>query len=268
MSKLEISPGRSRPKVWRSAAARRIRALAGNVKDTDAAIEIVASRLLEGVAARPSDLESIASRVDAEIVHDEELLGSGALEKTPIGYRILCSPHQPKVRQRFTIAHEIAHALFETTGPHCPRRGRELEQICDRISAAILIPIDVYHDVVDGAPDIRQLLKLCRTCEASLITVLIRAVDLSLGFSAAYFSDNEPAPRLFGQRLTWMRDWAGKELAKVLSLCSDSVFGHTTEYLPTAEGMRPFQIEWNAVGQKQESMMVVREVATFVTSAS
>ena len=260
MSKSETSRGHSRPNAWRSAAARRLRALAGNVRTTEEAVSVIVHRLLSGVTFPPTDLDAIAGRIDAEIEFDESLLGSGALERSAIGYRILCSPHQPKVRQRFTISHEMAHIIFERTGPHCPRRGKELELLCDRISAALIIPDEVFRTVIGTRPNIRLLLKLARTCEASLQTALIRTTELCRDCSAVLSCEDETERELYGRNLKWMGKYAASQIEDLWLLTSESPRGQTTRRLLTPDGTRLLHIEWAVVGPNQRPMILLQNL--------
>ena len=57
---------------------------------------------------------------------------------------VVYSTHLGGARRRFTIAHELAHAVFEKSGPNCPRSGKELERLCDMLAAEFLMPREVF----------------------------------------------------------------------------------------------------------------------------
>jgi Zn-dependent peptidase ImmA (M78 family) len=69
------------------------------------------------ISEPPIDVEDLAKRLGLNVLY-EELGGedvSGALVRTKEGANVLVQASDPKNRQRFTIAHEIAHFQLE----HC-----------------------------------------------------------------------------------------------------------------------------------------------------
>lgn len=161
---------------WRSAAARRIREFTGK-KTVDAAVVEIARRLLVGQDLPPTNLNVVFPRVDIHGCHaDAELLTGGELRKADDGFDIVYAPSEPLVRRRFTIAHEIAHAVFERTGPHCPRRGRELEKICDMIAGEILVPHEALKQAARPPIDLSEIRRLARLFQCSFTLMAIRCV--------------------------------------------------------------------------------------------
>src|SRR5690348_14206865 len=71
--------------------------------------------LLEGVACPPTDLGAIAARLDISISY-ERISGSGELRRLPGGLQVVCNTTLPVTRSRFTIAHELGHALLDRSG--------------------------------------------------------------------------------------------------------------------------------------------------------
>jgi hypothetical protein len=109
-------------------------ALAGNPPNVEAAIETVTARLLQGIECPPTDLEAIRPRLNITQFCTEDIAGSGELQRDGDGFKVVYSPSVAPTRRRFTIAHEMARAIFESTGPNCPRNGVELERLCDKIA--------------------------------------------------------------------------------------------------------------------------------------
>jgi len=138
----------------------------------------VARRLLEGVRKCPTDLDAIFSRLDIERCEvDPEMLISGELRRSDQGFVIACSPHEPSRRRRFTIAHELGHAVFEKTRPYVPHHGRELESICDRIATEILVPRDELRAMIHQPITLREVARIAAIFEASLTTTALRCVE-------------------------------------------------------------------------------------------
>jgi hypothetical protein len=157
--------GKSGGRKWKSAAARRLLALAPADTIPDA-VHVVVSRLLEGVHCPPTNLEELGLRLNVRRIRYENLPVAGALVRVDDGFEILCSSAAANGRQQFTIAHEIAHAIFESTGPRCPQAGGELERLCDirngNPDATVAVPEDVrpggyYFKSVRPGPVLRDL---------------------------------------------------------------------------------------------------------------
>ena len=129
---------------WKSAAARRLLEMAGKPPTVEEAVAIVADRLLDGVPGPPTDLEAIAPRLNITGFRAEDVPFSGELRREGSGFAVVYSSALSPARRRFTVAHELAHALFETSGRNCPRVGRELERLCDKIAAELLMPRKVF----------------------------------------------------------------------------------------------------------------------------
>ena len=132
--------------MWKSAASRRLLKLADNPASVKQAIEILANRYLAGLSYPPTDLKAISDRLNVKEFRKEEFLGSGELRRDREGLVIVYSPYLSLERRRFTIAHEMAHALFETSGPRFPRYGRELERLCNMFATEILMPKEAFSE--------------------------------------------------------------------------------------------------------------------------
>jgi hypothetical protein len=163
---------------WTSAAARRLRTLAGNPSSVEAAIEIVAARLLEGIQCPPTDLEAIRPRLKITQFCAEDIAGSGELQRNGDGLKVVYSSTLSSTRKRFTIAHEMAHAIFESTGPNCPRTGVELERLCDKIAAEILMPKRVFLSVLGREISVKRILELSQLFRTSVSATAIRCAEL------------------------------------------------------------------------------------------
>ena len=168
-----------RMKKWASAAACRILKLAGNPSTVEEAVAIVAERLLEGVQSPPTDLEALMPRLNVTAFEPDATLPiSGELRKDGDGFKIVYSASLSQGRQRFTLAHELAHAVFESTGPNCPRYGRELERICDMLAGEILLPKQIFLKAVGEKVTPGRICQLARDFQTSLMATAIRSCNL------------------------------------------------------------------------------------------
>jgi hypothetical protein len=163
---------------WKSAAARRLLTLAGNPPSVEAAIDIVTTRLLEGIQCPPTDLEAIRPRLNITQFCAEDIAGSGELQRDGDGFKVVYSSSLSPTRRRFTIAHEMAHAIFESTGPNCPRNGVELERLCDKIAAEVLMPRRVFLDQLEREFSVKRVMELSQLFRASVSATAIRCAEL------------------------------------------------------------------------------------------
>jgi hypothetical protein len=142
------------------------------------AVQIVIGRFLDGIDCPPTDLKALGARLNVTRIISEDLPFSGELRRNSKGFEIACSSHLSASRQRFTVAHELAHVVFETTGPNCPTRGKELERLCDMLASEILMPQDKFLAFADKNLRIEKLFDISRTFKTSLAATSIRCAQL------------------------------------------------------------------------------------------
>jgi O-acetyl-ADP-ribose deacetylase (regulator of RNase III) len=102
------------------------------------------------------------------------------------GLRIQFNPAQPRERLRFSIAHEIAHTLFEDVGDAPRHRGGsqgipddwQLEMLCNLAAAEFVMPIGSLP-TRDHLPKIEELIKECRRFDVSVEAFLIRVTKVT-----------------------------------------------------------------------------------------
>ena len=130
--------------------------------------------LMQGVACPPTDLEDIARKIGVREISYESFPGSGELHKKKSGYRIVCSSDQPHSRQRFTVAHELAHVILERTGRNAPRTGRSVERVCDMLAAECLMPTSVFEAGLPTTLALSDIEHLSRVFDTSIPATAIR----------------------------------------------------------------------------------------------
>ena len=163
-----------RTKTTVSAAERRIRALAPEALTLDEAVKQAVAEIMQGVACPPTDLEAIGRKVGIQKISYERFPGSGELHKEKDGYRIVCSSDQPRARQRFTVAHELAHVILERTGRNAPRAGKSVERVCDMLAAECLMPTSVFKAQLPATLTLSDIAHLARTFNTSITATAIR----------------------------------------------------------------------------------------------
>lgn len=139
--------------TWSSAAAQRILKAAGGDVTVEEAVVRVAETFRDGSSGPPTDLASVARRLGVDECRVEALPVAGELRREGDRLTVVYASGLPIGRRRFTIAHELGHAFFEQSGPHCPRRGKELERICDLFAVELLMPKEQMSTVAEsGGP--------------------------------------------------------------------------------------------------------------------
>lgn len=152
---------------WQSKTARRVMQL-GGVNNIDQAISKIAEDLMRGLVCPPTDLETLAHRVNVkDIRRDAEMLVPGELRKLREGLVVYLLPNLTKTRRRFTLAHELGHAFLEGTGRR-PHPSLELERICDKFAAEFLMPRRLFISHAGQQPGLKQVHELRRVFQTSL----------------------------------------------------------------------------------------------------
>lgn len=111
-----------------------------------------------------------------------------------VGGQIFYNTVRPDTRILFSIAHEIVHGFFPTTGPgirfremtaDTPPERDELERLCDAGAAELVMPTDEFQPVVGDGWTIRNLAKLMSVFGASYEATLYRLASACPGVALA-----------------------------------------------------------------------------------
>ena len=229
----------ARQGYWQTAAAQRVRQVAG-LKDIDQAITKIAEDLVDGLEGPPSDLESLARRLDVTAIRrDDTMLVPGELRKLRDGLVVFLLPNLTKTRRRFTLAHELGHAFFERTGRR-PHPSRELERLCDKFAAEFLMPRRVFVTHAGRHPNLTRVHELCQILETGLLSTLGRVSDIY----------RYRAIELRGSEVVWRRRLSVPALHQVSdrlqALCGEA--GNDVIDLYERGGYSRWNLEWEALG--------------------
>jgi hypothetical protein len=176
---------RSREKTWRSAAAQRILKLAGDSGTVKDAVARIAEGYLSGTSCPPTDLDSIGAKLGITGFEVADLAGSGEIRRDGERFRIFYSNYLSVERRRFTIAHEMGHAILEKAGPNLLQRGKEVERLCDMFAVELLMPKRVFLDCASGEISTYRILEMARHFRTSVATTGMRYAEL---FSVTVFA--------------------------------------------------------------------------------
>jgi Zn-dependent peptidase ImmA (M78 family) len=244
----------------RSAAARRILALAGNPPDIEIAIQVVAEKLLKDVPHPPTNLEVLAQRLNVIGFDAEEMPLSGELRRERNQFRVVYSSYLPLPQRRFTIAHELGHAVFALSGPKYPRAGAEVERICDMFAAEFLMPATVFQTKLGHDLTAERLLELAAIFKAPLYATAIRAAEFE-DLSVFTIEDQE---------VTWAYGVVRKGtisknnyyLKKALALVTASPSSDIT--FPMSGEMNPTEgrLSWASIANGKRKLCLLRKIRT------
>jgi hypothetical protein len=151
-----------------SAVAKRLRSYVASDEPLSVVIGKVVRPLLEGVDLRPTDLAQLLRKLDIDgPTSDQDLLFSGELRREGGRLHLYHRRDLGSGRLRFTIAHELGHAILARTGPRCPQQGDMVERICDKIAAEILMPAFHLLQSHPGNPTIEMVYDVSRSYQVS-----------------------------------------------------------------------------------------------------
>ncbi len=242
---------------WTSGAARRLRSLAGTPRSMEQAISIIVSRLLQGVSCPPTDLEAIMPRLNVACCEvDADLPISGELRKDTDGLKIVLSAHLSATRRRWTIAHELGHAVFETTGPNCPRYGKELERLCEMIAREMLLPKARFLPLLEQGIDLERISNLANIFKTSLAATAIRCAELT-GVSVF---EMECKRLIWGYGVVSKGRRTGKddEFRAAVDRAMRGESGHKVVVLTTTNQSSRWLMEWKCLGRGQRALFLLQ----------
>lgn len=166
-------------KLEKSATAKRLRRYAGVDEPLETVIQQIVESLLGDVPQRPTNLECLYSKLGIECAEpDDELLFSGELRRSNQGLRIFHRPDLSPTRLRFTLAHELGHAILAKTGPRARQTGDEVERICDMFAAEMLMPVNDLRRGFPGKPRVETIANVAAAYGVSHTAAARRISDL------------------------------------------------------------------------------------------
>lgn len=245
-------------KNWTSAAARRLLSLAGNPGSMQEAIDIIANHLLKGISCPPTDLDAIMPRLNVtRSESDADMPVSGELRREGANLKIVFSSHLSPTRKRWTIAHELGHAVFETSGANCPRYGKELERLCDMLATEILLPKQHFRPLLDSSTDVEKVLALARVFKTSVSATAIRCAELT-GLSVFEMEANH---LLWGYGIISRGRRVEKDIAfkQAVTRAMRAESGNELVVLSTRNQTGRWLMEWKCLGRRQRALFILRK---------
>ena len=187
-----VSRQSNRKRKWRGAAARVVVQYSGADRPPEEAVGIIASDLLKNVNHPPTDLCALAQRLEVSDIVAEDIPFSGELRKERSGLILRYGSHLSQGRKRFTIAHELGHAILLRAGLSLPHRGAEVERLCDLFASALLMPPEAFLRSAQPI-SLSRVFQLARQFDVSLAAAAVRCAGL---FNISLF-------QISGDRIQW-----------------------------------------------------------------
>lgn len=142
----------------------------------------------------PVNIGRVAKALGAESVRQANLSVAGLLIPTEKSFRVLVNKSLSPERQRFSCAHEIAHAIFDPGLTPAMRYNDQpapnmLERNCENLAARLLMPDPTFGKYADfNAFSIPTIMKLARIFHTSIQATTIRLMDVTNEPSVAIIS--------------------------------------------------------------------------------
>lgn len=154
----------------------------------DRARKIVLDSLQEGWSGPPYDPFLLAERLNISVCPNESILDARLISESGLKPLIEFNPNRSRARIAYSIAHEIAHTMFDDFSYANRYRHRrdemkaddwQLEMLCNRAAAEFLMPIGGFPEIDYEDFSIDVVLKLRKEYEVSAEAVLLRIVRLT-----------------------------------------------------------------------------------------
>jgi hypothetical protein len=150
-----------------------------DIKTKRKSFDEVAEALLEGVSGPPTALREIFPRFNIKAAIESPLLPTaGKLVSVDDHYVIFYASNLTKARVEFTVAHELAHAVFDQMAEMPKLKGATLERACDHLAAALLMPKRAFTNRVGSPATIAGVAAAAREFNVSMHAAAARCEEL------------------------------------------------------------------------------------------
>jgi Zn-dependent peptidase ImmA (M78 family) len=172
--------------------------------------------------------------------------------------KIVYSSYLSAPRRRFTIAHEIAHAIFESSGPRCPRVGKELERLCDMLATEMLMPSDVFLQLVGPRISVQKLFELASVFKTSLSATAIRLAELC-GIST-FEAEDERILWSYGVVKKGLIMEKSSDLRRAIEASFTVESGVTVMFIHNKVWTGEWKLEWARIGQGRRALFLLEPI--------
>jgi hypothetical protein len=240
-------------------ATRWLFGLAKGAPSVDVAISTIAERFLEGIPCPPTDLKAVMCRlpiVGIEPVDDMD--GAGALLYDEGGMRIVYSCGMPETRKRWTIAHEMGHAVFlDALGRDRAEHDPDVERFCDRFASEILMPHRCFAARARERLCLANLFQLATLFQTSLSATAIRYAEVC---GVSIFTTQHDTV-LWGCGLVRRTSDLNRDSLIPVVVASATRSQEGQRRLPLTIGNRPnwWMLEWRRLATRDRTIFMLHE---------
>jgi IrrE N-terminal-like domain len=148
------------------------------------------SHLVDEYRRNGENLERVAERLGVTGIFKERLPFEGGVFCDNGALTIKLNSLSPLTRQRFTLAHELAHLILDPQRAGSARRcvvSSALEKACDAVAGELLMPVDEARALTVAGGSVDALVSLARHFNVSLQAAAVRVREVahwkdSIGF--------------------------------------------------------------------------------------
>ena len=151
----------------------------------DVAERLAAVLLVEaGVPPEPPiDLVAVAVALGVRDIAVADIVQDGRVEAVAGGFSVTLGAHTASLRQRFTLAHELAHIALADDDHLVAHRGAvahgaATERLCDAVAASLLLPRQWILSLADLPPDMSSVSAVAERASVSKTAAFLRLRDV------------------------------------------------------------------------------------------
>jgi len=181
--------------------------LAGDREPEQVVIEraraLALEAMSEGWHGPPYDPFDLAHRLGIAVVARDDLYDA-RIRAHGTDLVLEYNPSRPRGRVRFSVAHELAHTLFDDVGDETRHRSPteaidetdnwQLEMLCNVAAGELLMPAGTFAELTYEALDIEHLMTLRSEYDVSTEALFLRIAQLS-DHAATMFAASRADPR-------------------------------------------------------------------------
>ena len=147
------------------------------------ASSVMLNAIQSGLAGPPFDPIQLAAFLGIRVTPRQEIADARILLAPDNNLLIEYNPTKPRARVRYSVAHELGHALFADCDHQTRYRLQrheqrkddwQLEMLCNIAAAEFLMPSAYFPEIADAELTIEQVLKLRKQFDVSTEAILLR----------------------------------------------------------------------------------------------
>ncbi len=171
----------------------------------DRARSVVLEAMEAGWNGPPFDVFALADYMKISTLPNESVPDARIKPTSHGRFQIEYNPNRSRGRIRYSIAHELAHTLFDD----CSNRIRnriarnsvekdewQLEMLCNLAASELLMPVGSFPDLGEESLNIDNLMRLRKAYDVSAEAILLRVVRLTKKPCAVFCSSYRPTKKI------------------------------------------------------------------------